>query len=182
MTTSRRDFLATTIGLVGASALGGCATFLNRGTRTKTGAWSTGADVLESLADQGIPLARTIVDWRQLTKLIGTYTDALPAYINQRTGRVHTTYSQHSVLTGRLSSNEPTSPPGTSAALTRVGAPPLVATVQSSRTSSSSWSARYTARPPSGRRLIWITSPSVPSVTSGGLSFETVVGLPGGGG
>jgi DNA polymerase-1 len=77
------------------------------GTRTKTGAWSTGADVLEGLADQGIPLARTIVDWRQLTKLIGTYTDALPAYINARTGRVHTTYSQHSVLTGRLSSNDP---------------------------------------------------------------------------
>ncbi|MEO7224298.1 MAG: DNA polymerase I, partial [Devosia sp.] len=77
------------------------------GTRTKTGAWATGVDVLESLAEQGIPLARTIVDWRQLTKLIGTYTDALPAYINQRTGRVHTTYSQHSVLTGRLSSNEP---------------------------------------------------------------------------
>ncbi len=77
------------------------------GTRTKTGAWSTGADVLESLAEQGVPLARTIVDWRQLTKLIGTYTDALPGYINARTGRVHTTYSQHSVLTGRLSSNEP---------------------------------------------------------------------------
>ncbi|MEQ1770704.1 MAG: DNA polymerase I [Devosia sp.] len=77
------------------------------GTKTKTGAWSTGADVLEGLAEQGIPLARTIVDWRQLSKLIGTYTDALPGYINQRTGRVHTTYSQHSVLTGRLSSNEP---------------------------------------------------------------------------
>ena len=77
------------------------------GTKTKTGAWSTGADVLEELATQGIPLARTIVDWRQLTKLIGTYTDALPAYINPRTGRVHTTYSQHSVLTGRLSSNDP---------------------------------------------------------------------------
>ena len=77
------------------------------GTRTKTGAWSTGADVLESLAAQGIPLARTIVDWRQLTKLKGTYTDALPAYVNARTGRVHTSYSQSSVLTGRLSSNEP---------------------------------------------------------------------------
>ncbi len=77
------------------------------GTKTKTGAWSTGADVLEALAEQGIPLARTIVDWRQLTKLIGTYTDALPTYINPRTGRVHTTYSQHSVLTGRLSSNDP---------------------------------------------------------------------------
>jgi DNA polymerase-1 len=80
---------------------------LEGGTKTKTGAWSTGADVLEDLAAKGIPLARTIVDWRQLNKLRGTYTDALPEYINQRTGRVHTTYSQHSVLTGRLSSNDP---------------------------------------------------------------------------
>ncbi|SEP66881.1 DNA polymerase I [Devosia sp. YR412] len=80
---------------------------LEGGTKTKTGAWSTGADVLEDLALKGIPLARTIVDWRQLTKLMGTYTNALPEYINQRTGRVHTTYSQHSVLTGRLSSNDP---------------------------------------------------------------------------
>lgn len=80
---------------------------LEGGTKTKTGAWSTGADVLEDLAAKGIPLARTIVDWRQLTKLMGTYTNALPEYMNQRTGRVHTTYSQHSVLTGRLSSNDP---------------------------------------------------------------------------
>ena len=80
---------------------------LEGGTKTKTGAWSTGADVLEDLAAKGVPLARTIVDWRQLNKLRGTYTDALPEYINQRTGRVHTTYSQHSVLTGRLSSNDP---------------------------------------------------------------------------
>ncbi|NMA99005.1 MAG: DNA polymerase I [Phyllobacteriaceae bacterium] len=80
---------------------------LEGGTKTKTGAWSTGADVLEDLALKGIPLARTIVGWRQLTKLKGTYTDALPTYINQRTGRVHTTYSQSSVLTGRLSSNDP---------------------------------------------------------------------------
>ncbi|WP_240231764.1 DNA polymerase I [Devosia lacusdianchii] len=80
---------------------------LEGGTKTKTGAWSTGADVLEDLALKGVPLARTIVDWRQLTKLIGTYTNALPEYMNARTGRVHTTYSQHSVLTGRLSSNDP---------------------------------------------------------------------------
>jgi DNA polymerase-1 len=80
---------------------------LEGGTKTKTGAWSTGADVLEDLALKGIPLARTIVDWRQLTKLKGTYTDALPTYINPRTGRVHTSYSQASVLTGRLSSNDP---------------------------------------------------------------------------
>ena len=80
---------------------------LEGGSKTKTGAWATGADVLEDLALKGVPLARTIVDWRQLNKLRGTYTDALPAYINARTGRVHTTYSQHSVLTGRLSSNDP---------------------------------------------------------------------------
>jgi len=80
---------------------------LEGGTKTKTGAWSTGADVLEDLALKGVPLARTIVDWRQLTKLMGTYTNALPEYMNARTGRVHTTYSQHSVLTGRLSSNDP---------------------------------------------------------------------------
>ena len=78
------------------------------GTKTKTGQWSTTAGALEDLAEkEGVPLAKVIVDWRQLTKLIGTYTDALPGYINQRTGRVHTTYSQHSVLTGRLSSNDP---------------------------------------------------------------------------
>lgn len=80
---------------------------LEGGSKTKTGAWSTGADVLEDLALKGVPLARTIVDWRQLTKLKGTYTDALPTYINPRTGRVHTSYSQASVLTGRLSSNDP---------------------------------------------------------------------------
>ena len=80
---------------------------LEGGTRTKSGAWATGADVLEDLALKGIPLARTIVDWRQLTKLMGTYTDALPHYINPRTGRVHTSYTQSSVLTGRLSSNDP---------------------------------------------------------------------------
>jgi DNA polymerase-1 len=78
------------------------------GTKTKTGAWATGAGVLEDLADkEGVPLAKVILDWRGLTKLMGTYTDALPGYINARTGRVHTTYSQHSVLTGRLSSNDP---------------------------------------------------------------------------
>ena len=80
---------------------------LEGGTKTKTGAWATGADVLEDLAAKGVPLARTVVDWRQLTKLMGTYTDALPGYINPRTGRVHTSYSQSSVLTGRLSSNDP---------------------------------------------------------------------------
>ncbi len=78
------------------------------GSKTKTGQWSTTAGALEDLAEkEGVPLAKVIVDWRQLTKLIGTYTAALPEYINPRTQRVHTNYSQHSVLTGRLSSNDP---------------------------------------------------------------------------
>jgi DNA polymerase-1 len=80
---------------------------LSGGTKTKTGQWSTGADVLEDLGAQGVPLARAILEWRQLTKLMGTYTDALPGYINARTGRVHTSYHQAAVLTGRLSSNDP---------------------------------------------------------------------------
>jgi DNA polymerase-1 len=77
------------------------------GTKTKTGQWSTGADVLEELGAQGVPLAKAVLEWRQLTKLMGTYTDALPGYINSRTGRVHTSYHQAAVLTGRLSSNDP---------------------------------------------------------------------------
>jgi DNA polymerase-1 len=77
------------------------------GTKTKSGQWSTGADVLEELGAQGVPLAKAVLEWRQLTKLMGTYTDALPGYINRRTGRVHTSYHQAAVLTGRLSSNDP---------------------------------------------------------------------------
>ena len=77
------------------------------GTKTKTGQWSTTAGALEDLAErEGVPLAKVIVDWRQLTKLIGTYTAVLPEHMDSA-GRIHTTYSQHSVLTGRLSSNEP---------------------------------------------------------------------------
>ncbi len=77
------------------------------GRKTQTGAWSTDSDVLEDLAGQGIDLARKVLDWRQLSKLRSTYTDALPAYINPDTGRVHTSYALASTSTGRLSSNEP---------------------------------------------------------------------------
>jgi DNA polymerase-1 len=77
------------------------------GVRTKTGAWSTGARTLEDLAEQGHELPRKILDWRQVTKLRSTYTDALPGYINAGTGRVHTCYSLASTPTGRLSSSEP---------------------------------------------------------------------------
>ncbi|WP_165216193.1 DNA polymerase I [Affinirhizobium pseudoryzae] len=77
------------------------------GSKTKTGQWSTSAQVLEDLAAQGIELPRKIVDWRQLTKLKSTYTDALPSYVHPQTKRVHTSYSLASTTTGRLSSSEP---------------------------------------------------------------------------
>ncbi|HTN98516.1 MAG TPA: DNA polymerase I, partial [Nordella sp.] len=77
------------------------------GRKTATGAWSTDSDALEDLANQGIELARKVVDWRQLAKLRSTYTDALPTFINPDTGRVHTSYSMASTSTGRLSSTDP---------------------------------------------------------------------------
>lgn len=77
------------------------------GSKTKTGQWSTSAQVLEDLAAEGAPLPRKIVDWRQLTKLKSTYTDALPGYVHPQTKRVHTGYSLASTTTGRLSSSEP---------------------------------------------------------------------------
>ena len=75
--------------------------------KTKTGAWATGADVLEDLAAEGHELPRRILDWRQLSKLKSTYTDALPSYIHPETKRVHTSYSLASTTTGRLASSEP---------------------------------------------------------------------------
>lgn len=75
--------------------------------KTATGAWATGADILEDLADQGYPLPRRILDWRQLSKLKSTYTDALPSFINPTTGRVHTSYALAATTTGRLSSSDP---------------------------------------------------------------------------
>ena len=77
------------------------------GRRTKTGAWSTDADILEELAAQGHEIPARILEWRQLSKLKSTYTDALPAYINPDTGRVHTSYALAATTTGRLSSIEP---------------------------------------------------------------------------
>jgi DNA polymerase I len=77
------------------------------GTKTKTGQWSTGARTLEDLAEQGHALPRKILDWRQVSKLKSTYTDALPGYVNARTHRVHTSYALAATPTGRLSSSEP---------------------------------------------------------------------------
>jgi DNA polymerase I len=77
------------------------------GTKTKTGAWSTTAQVLDDLAEQGHEFPRKILEWRQVSKLKSTYTDALPTYVNPQTHRVHTTYALAATTTGRLSSNEP---------------------------------------------------------------------------
>ncbi|MDQ0997774.1 DNA polymerase-1 [Phyllobacterium ifriqiyense] len=77
------------------------------GSKTKTGQWSTSAQLLEDLAAEGHELPRKVVDWRQLTKLKSTYTDALPGYIHPDTKRVHTSYAMAATSTGRLSSSEP---------------------------------------------------------------------------
>ena len=77
------------------------------GKKTKTGAWSTSAQVLEELAELGHELPRKILDWRELTKLKSTYTDALPGFVNPDTHRVHTSYALAATPTGRLSSSDP---------------------------------------------------------------------------
>ncbi len=77
------------------------------GKKTATGAWGTDASVLEELAAQGHALPKVLLDWRQLSKLKGTYTDALVQAISPRTGRVHTSFALASTTTGRLSSNDP---------------------------------------------------------------------------
>ncbi len=76
-------------------------------TKTPTGAWSTRANVLEDLAEQGHELPARILEWRQVAKLKSTYTDLLPSYVNAQTGRVHTNYALAATTTGRLSSSEP---------------------------------------------------------------------------
>ena len=77
------------------------------GKKTKTGAWSTDADILEELAAQSHRLPRTVLEWRQLAKLRSTYTEALREAVNPATGRVHTSYQLAATTTGRLSSSEP---------------------------------------------------------------------------
>lgn len=77
------------------------------GRKTATGAWSTAANVLDDLTEQGHELPAKILSWRQTSKLKSTYTDALPGYVNPHTGRVHTSFALASTTTGRLSSQEP---------------------------------------------------------------------------
>ena len=79
---------------------------LEGGKKGKTGAYATGADVLEDLATEHDLPAR-VLDWRQLSKLKSTYTDALQDHINPDTGRVHTSYSIAGASTGRLASTDP---------------------------------------------------------------------------
>jgi DNA polymerase-1 len=83
------------------------------GKRTKTGQWETRAGLLDDLAaNEELPedarrLINTMLEWRQLTKLRSTYTDALPGYVNAETGRIHTCYALGATTTGRLASSEP---------------------------------------------------------------------------
>ncbi len=77
------------------------------GKKGKTGAYATGADVLEELAAQGHELPARVLDWRQISKLKSTYTDALQEHINPETGRVHTSYSITGAATGRIASTDP---------------------------------------------------------------------------
>ncbi len=76
------------------------------GVRKTTHGFSTAADVLDNLRGDH-PIIGKILDYRELTKLKGTYVDALPALVNPRTGRVHTSYNQTGASTGRLSSSNP---------------------------------------------------------------------------
>ncbi|MBX9589926.1 MAG: DNA polymerase I [Hyphomonadaceae bacterium] len=83
------------------------------GRKTKTGQWETRAGLLDDLAasedlpEQHRKLINVMLEWRQLTKLMSTYTDALPQHINPETGRIHTSYALASTTTGRLASTDP---------------------------------------------------------------------------
>ena len=77
------------------------------GKKTKTGTYSTDSGILELLSLQGYKIARLVLDWREVSKLKSTYTDALQNQIDPKTKRVHTSYASATTLTGRLSSNDP---------------------------------------------------------------------------
>ena len=80
---------------------------LASGKKTKTGAFVTSAQVLEGLDAEGYEIAGLVLDWRQYSKLVSTYTDALPRAVDPKSGRIHTTFTMTSTATGRLSSNDP---------------------------------------------------------------------------
>ena len=83
------------------------------GRKTKTGQWETRAGLLDDLAaSEDLPeharkLINVMLEWRQLTKLMSTYTDSLPQHINPTSGRIHTSYALASTTTGRLASTDP---------------------------------------------------------------------------
>ena len=80
---------------------------LQGGSKTKTGQWSTDVSVLEDLARDGHEIVKKILEWRGLSKLKSTYTDALQEQLNPATGRVHTSFSMAGTSTGRLASSDP---------------------------------------------------------------------------
>jgi DNA polymerase-1 len=76
--------------------------------KTRTGFYSTAADVLDSLRDQDTTgVTALLMQYRELEKLRSTYLDALPALVNPMTGRIHTSFNQTGAITGRLSSSDP---------------------------------------------------------------------------
>ncbi len=77
------------------------------GSKTKTGQWSTDVSVLEDLSRAGHEIVTKILEWRGLSKLKSTYTDALQEQMNPQTGRVHTSFSMAGTSTGRLASSDP---------------------------------------------------------------------------
>ena len=77
------------------------------GKKTKSGTYSTDSSILEELSSKGHDIAKLVLDWREVSKLRSTYTDALQQQIDSKTKRVHTSYASATTLTGRLSSNDP---------------------------------------------------------------------------
>jgi DNA polymerase-1 len=78
----------------------------DRTRRTEAGNYSTSAEVLESLRGEH-PVVELVLEYRELSKLKSTYLDALPAQVNPKTGRIHTSYNQAGSVTGRIASSDP---------------------------------------------------------------------------
>ena len=77
------------------------------GKKTSTGSWSTNAEVLENLANEGYDFPKILLEWRALSKLKTTYTDTLPTYLNTKTNRIHSSFAMATTSTGRLASSDP---------------------------------------------------------------------------
>ena len=114
--------------------------------------FSTAADVLEDLSDQ-YPIASKVLEFRQIAKLKGTYVDALPALVDPKTGRIHTTFNQTGAATGRLSRATRTS-------RTSPSAPSSGREIRRAFVPRAGW---QTARRPTTRRSSCACSPTCPS-------------------